>query len=142
MNLHVGGEYDSITKPMSLLQLCFLQFVSIWILWRISCSHKWPEEDTDYVLFDGNRTGRYGVLVDIHASGVARYVCRGSSSRVHENFPQYICGRLEFVSTVVRNYSRIDYLSSFTRYIFTVYAPSPACNSSEIYSSKHYAIDI
>ena len=116
MNFHVGGEYYSITATMSLLQLCFLPCAYIWILRCISCSHKWHEKDTDYVLFDGNRTGRYGVLVEIHRSGDARYVCRGSSSRVHEHFPNYICGRLEFTSTVVRNYPRVDNLSCFTRH--------------------------
>ena len=116
MKPHVGCEYDHITAPMSLLQFCFLPLVFMWIFRRISCSHKWHEKDTDYVLFDGNRTGRYGVLVEINRSGDARYVCRGSSSRVHENFPHYVCGRLEFVSTVVRNYSRIHYLLSCTRH--------------------------
>ena len=88
---------------MSLLHLCFWLLIFIWKLRRSLCSHKWHEKDTDYVLFDGNRTGRYGVLVEIHRSGDARYVCRASSSS--DNFPHYICGRLEFYSTVVRKYS-------------------------------------
>ena len=108
MILHDDCEYDSIIAPMSLLQFCFLPFLLIWILWRISCSHKWHEKDTDYVLFDGNRTGRYGVLVEIHSSGDARYVCRGSSSIVNEYFPHYICRRLEFFSSVVRKYLCVD----------------------------------
>ena len=157
MNLHDGCEYDSITASMSLLQFCFLPFLFIWIFWRISCSHKWHEKDTNYVLFDGNRTGRYGVLVEIHRSGDARYVCRGSSRRVNEYFPRYICGRLEFFSSVVRKYPRVDQVLSFTRQesVHRRYLPSvhPLFHAiqtiyqqinrlNKVLTAKHYAIEI